>query len=179
MGFPNSLAGHSSGAASDFAVLALVALLAGGLRAPAETHEIPALDLRIAASPARTAESERLLREIDDPSSGTRWLLVSDQTNPGGPGRLEPAPAGKDPGAAERRTNAPRIGQNRMIRPGDKLTVEEHSSTTDAYLEGVALEPAGPGAALKVRLSIGGRVVRAVAVEPGRARLVAFTEARR
>ena len=63
-----------------------------------------------------------------------------------------------------------------MIRAGDKLVVEEHSLTTDAYLEGVALGPAGPGAALRVRLSIGSRVVRAVAVAPGRATLEAAAE---
>ena len=63
-----------------------------------------------------------------------------------------------------------------MIRAGDKLVVEEHSLTTDAYLEGVALGPAGQGTALNVRLSIGGRVVRAVAVAPGRATLEAAAE---
>ncbi len=35
------------------------------------------------------------VREIDDPNSGTRWLLVRDKTNPGGPGRLELVIAGE------------------------------------------------------------------------------------
>jgi hypothetical protein len=181
MRFPNRLARHWGGAASNITALALVTLVAGGLRAPAETKEIPTRDMRIRAS---SVEPGRLPREIDDPSSGARWLLVGDKTNPGGPGRLELAPRVPltDPGAGGRRTNAPQVGQTRpvtMIRPGDKLVVEEHSPTTDAYLEGVALGPAGPGTTLHVRLSIGGRVVRAVAVGPGRATLGAFTEAGR
>jgi hypothetical protein len=70
------------------------------------------------------------------------------------------------------------IGSVAIIRPGDKLVVEEHSAITDAYLEGVALGPAGPGSALNVRLSIGGRVVRATAVAPGRAAVQAAREVR-
>jgi hypothetical protein len=179
MRFSNRLARNWGGAASNFAVMALLTLVGGDLRAPAETHGIPTPDLRIAVSPVDSAGS-RVLREIDDPTSGRRWLLMGDKTHSGGPGRLEPAPPGTDPGAAGRHTIAPRAGQiSSMIRPGDKLVVEEHSPTTDAYLEGVALGLAGQGTALNVRLSIGGRVVRAVAVAPGRATLEAIKEAGR
>jgi hypothetical protein len=59
-------------------VLTLLMLPASGRRADAKSHEVPIRDLRIAALPEGAAGSARLLREIDDPSSGTRWLLVRD-----------------------------------------------------------------------------------------------------
>jgi hypothetical protein len=92
---------------------------------------------------------------------------------------MELAPPGRDPGVAGRQAKAARGPQTKpvlIIRAGDKVVVEEHSATTDAYLEGLALGPAGPGSALNVRLSIGGRVVRAVAVAPGRAAFGTATE---
>ena len=54
------------------------------------------------------------------------------------------------------------------IRPGDMVVVEEHIAAVEAYLEAVALEPAQLGTRLNVRLKIGNRVVRAVAIAPGR-----------
>ena len=182
MRFPNRFARHWGDKASRLLVLTLLTLLTGGLRANAESHKIRSCGLRIAGSLDGTAESCRLLREIDDPSFGTRWLLVRDMSNPGGPGRLEPASPGRDPGAPGKQSKAALVAQTKpvtIIRPGDKLIVEEHSATTDAYLEGVALGPAGPGSALNVRLSIGGRVVRTVAVAPGRAALEGAREVRR
>jgi hypothetical protein len=58
-----------------------------------------------------------------------------------------------------------------IIRTGDRVRVEEHTPVVDADLESVALGPAIAGASLNVRLRIGGRVVRAVAVAPGRAQI--------
>jgi hypothetical protein len=169
----------SGDTASEFMLLSLLTLLANSLLAHAERHEVPNRDPRIAATSNGTAV---LLREIDDPSSGTRWLLVRDKTNPGGPGRLELVMPGRDPGVLGRLAQTPLVAQIRpipIIRPGNKLVVEEHSTTADAYLEGVALGPAGTGSVLNVRLAIGGRMVRAVAVAPGRAALEAAGELRR
>jgi hypothetical protein len=113
-----------------------------------------------------------IVREIDDPHTGDRWLLLRNDEFPGGPGRLVLA-------AAERNTSgtdATRLaGQAReaqflpVIRTGDHLIVEEHTARVDAVLEARALNPAISGAALDVRLTIGGNVVRAVALGPGRA----------
>jgi hypothetical protein len=182
MRFPSGFVSHSGNKATNFVVLTLLVLLAPGVRAQVGSHEIPAGDQRIADESDGLAESGRLLREIDDPNSGTRWLLRRDKTNPGGPGRLEMASPGTAPrplrGQAKARLVAP-TGPEPVIRPGDKLVVEEHSATTDAYLEGMALGSAGPGSALNVRLSIGWRVVRVMAVAPGRAALAAAMEARR
>jgi hypothetical protein len=171
MRFPSHLARQWGGAASKFMLLTLLTLAASGLRAHAESHAVPNREVRIAAASDGAAG---LLREIDDPSSGTRWLLVRDQSNPGGPGRLELVTPESNPEALGTRARVPLVAQIRpvpVIRAGDKLVVEEHSATTDAYLEGVALGPAVRGSALNVRLSIGGRMVRAVAVAPGRAAL--------
>ena len=47
--------------------------------------------------------------------------------------------------------------------------VEEHTPVVDARLEAVALNPAMAGSVFNVRLSVGGRTMRAVALGPGRA----------
>jgi len=39
------------------------------------------------ATPLAT-ESSQIVREIDDPHLGTRWLLMRDPVHPAGPGRL-------------------------------------------------------------------------------------------
>jgi hypothetical protein len=65
-----------------------------------------------------------------------------------------------------------------VIRAGDRIVVEEHTDVVDAVLEAVALGPAVEQGPLDVRLRIGGRVVRVVALAPGRARLFSKGEAR-
>ena len=49
----------------------------------------------VLSSPAPASESSpgayalgEIVREIDDPHSGDRWLLVRDASHPGGPGLL-------------------------------------------------------------------------------------------
>ena len=56
-----------------------------------------------------------------------------------------------------------------VVRAGDRLIVEEHTARVDAALEARALASAVAGAALVVRLTLGGKVVRVVALGPGRA----------
>jgi hypothetical protein len=114
-----------------------------------------------------------IVREIDDPHTGARWLLMRDPSHPAGPGRLVLAGGFRnhlrpgDPGVEPSRT---------VIRAGDRLVVEENTPVVEARLEAVALGPAVLGSPLEVRLKIGGKVVRAVALGPGR---TAFqTEAR-
>jgi hypothetical protein len=108
-----------------------------------------------------------VIREIDDPYTGQRWLLERNKEHPGGPGRL--APAGgyrKAPGGASALEQA-RL--HPVIRAGDRLVVEEHTARVDAALEARALASAAAGAVFDARLSIGGKVVRVVALGPGRA----------
>ena len=163
-------------------ILSLLMLLASGVLANAQHSGVATRDARIPVPSGGHTESAQPFREIDDPHSGARWLVVRDPANPGGPGRIELAQPGRGSGAEEKRTGAQSSGQAKpvpMIRPGERLVVEEHSATTEAYLEGVALETAVSGATLKVRLMIGGKVVNAVAVAPGRAALAAVAEVRR
>jgi hypothetical protein len=128
--------------------------------------------------PATQAQGEtfgRVYRQIRDPHSGARWLVFRDAENPAGPGRAILAVGAEGPGndaAAELKIAAP------VIHPGDKLTVEEHNATVQAYLEGLAAGAAAPGACLDVRLKIGGKTVRAVAIATGRAALASGSQCR-
>jgi len=86
--------------------------------------------------------------------------------------------AGKERGdGPEGATEAARLWLP-VIRAGDRLIVEEKTAVAEVRLEAVALGPAGNGFPLLVRLKIGGRVVRAVALGPGRAAFAPETEAR-
>jgi hypothetical protein len=117
-----------------------------------------------------------IVREIDDPHTGERWLLLRNDQVPGGPGRLVLVHR-NEPGGAVRQAvgrvaaEAGATPVPPVIRSGDRLIVEEHTAVVDAVLEARALAPAAAGSALAVRLTIGGRVVRAVALGPGRAAL--------
>jgi len=109
-----------------------------------------------------------IFREIDDPKDGARWLLSRDLSNPGGPGVL--TPAGSSPSRIPRLKAGARPGATipvPVIRAGDRLILEEHSAVVDGRLEAVALGPAAVGSTLKVRLTIGGGVVRARALAAG------------
>jgi hypothetical protein len=65
-----------------------------------------------------------------------------------------------------------------VIRAGERLIVEESTPVVEARLEAVSLGPAAVGSPLDVRLKVGGKVVRAVALGPGRAALRAETGVR-
>ena len=127
-----------------------------------------------ASAPVQSLAQGEIVREIDDPHTGDRWLLMRNEQAPGGPGRLVLVAAHRNAyGDATLRV----AGETReavlqpVIRAGDRLIVEEHTAVVDAVLEARALNPAAAGAALDVRLTIGGNVVRVVALGPGRAAL--------
>jgi hypothetical protein len=127
-----------------------------------------------AASVAGTASGE-VVRAIDDPHTGDHWLLLRDAARRGGPGRLLLA------SGSALRQGGPAAGQplpGWVIRTGDRLILEENTAVAEARLEAVALGPAPRGFPLRVRLKIGGTVVRAVALGPGRAAFAPETEAR-
>ncbi len=131
-------------------------------------------------SPSQTVSEEpvvgQILREIDDPHSGDRWLLMRVPNRPGAPGRLVLATV---PGAvADKRLPADRPQPLPVIHTGDRLIVEEKTALVEGRLEAVALGPALSGSLLKVRLAVGGTVVRAVALGPGRAAFATETRVR-
>ncbi|HWG19011.1 MAG TPA: hypothetical protein VG225_00690 [Terracidiphilus sp.] len=120
--------------------------------------------------------SGSLVREIYDPSSGARWMLVQDAEHPGGPGRLILArPGMRLPGQGQR--GPMRASMPVVIHAGDAMLVEEHTPVVDAVLEAVALGPAAVGSPVRVRLRVGGRVVRAIASAAGRGTLAPGGEA--
>jgi hypothetical protein len=113
--------------------------------------------------------STSIVREINDPHSGVRWLLLVNTLHPGEPGRLVRADTVRSevtqPKVAGQ--TAPALLQL-VIHAGERVLLEEHSQVVDARLDAIALNPAAIGGVVRVRLVIGGRVVRSLAVEAGR-----------
>jgi len=138
------------------------------VQAPLDNRPWPSA--RVSSAPKGAPEMparDTILREINDPNTGARWLLVRGSDQPGAPGRLIMAaiPAGSSVRPAEL-TPAVTLP---VIHTGDRLIVEENTALIQARLEASALGPAAVGSPLKVRLLLGGAVVRAVALGPGRA----------
>jgi hypothetical protein len=129
------------------------------------------------ADPTLSASS--IVREIDDPHSGARWLLLIDVRHPGGPGRLVLADAVRnEPLQSKADGQKAQAPLQPVIHAGERLILEEHSPVVDARLDAIALNPAAVGGKLRVRLIIGGSVVLALAVAPGRVILAQEKEGR-
>jgi hypothetical protein len=105
-------------------------------------------------------------------------MLLVDGEHPAGPGRLVPVSGSELAAHPDPQKTGLRRGPAPTIRPGDRVVVEEHTTTSEAYLEAVALGAAALGSSFNVRLKIGGKVVRTVALAPGRALLAPPAEAR-
>ena len=128
---------------------------------------------------ARCETPYRAIRLIEDPSTHLRWMLLKDLRHPTAPAMLVPVPNssacivhdGEDRGAVESIFFRPPAVP--VIRGGEKLIVEEHSSAADAQLEGTALGPAAMGEAFRVRLKKSGKILSVVADGPGRATMLA------
>jgi hypothetical protein len=119
---------------------------------------------------AGTTDPALVIRDIHDPSSGARWLLVRNPACPDGPGRLLLVSSGN---FAAGRTGEDQVPLPEpsvpVIRAGDPITLEVHNGTTDIWLEAVALIPARFRAPLLARTKAGGRTVHAFAAGHGRA----------
>lgn len=125
-----------------------------------------------AALPGAAADPEdEVLRQIEDPSTGDRWLLLRNRDRPGGPGRLVLARPlnSRESGRLAAPAQSVSAGERLVIRSGDALTVEEHTAAADVNLQAVALQSAARGTPFRARLEIGGKVVQVVAISPGRA----------
>jgi hypothetical protein len=120
-----------------------------------------------------------VLKEIDDSCTGDQWLLLRDEDHPAGPGRLvRVARTGRLVQPGESEDAAVRVGYRAdapVIHAGDLVVLEESTPLVEARLEARALGPALCGAEFNARLTIGGRVVRAVALGKGRAAFVSTT----
>lgn len=116
-----------------------------------------------------------IVREIKDPHSGTRWLIIGNAQNPAGPARIELA-SGIDDRVVDAKSE--KTASSLVIHVGDRVVLEEHTTVVESYFDAVALGPAVAGATLDLRLKIKGKVVRAVAIAPGKAVLDPFREER-
>ncbi|HEY1768264.1 MAG TPA: hypothetical protein VGG26_11440 [Terracidiphilus sp.] len=156
---------------------------------PSPAIQSPAPARLVAPAPRLEAEhpEAEIVREIDDPHTGGRWLLEHDRNRPGGPGRLVPAGApdpSRELSSRQARTQpggtysleALPAGTVPVIHAGERLIVEEDTPVVEARLEAVALSPALAGGPLRMRLVIGGRVIRGIAVAAGRAKFAAAGE---
>ncbi len=124
-----------------------------------------------------------LVREIADLTTKSRWLLLRNAVNPGGPGRLmqekienaglaTPGSAGGHIDSSLRDTSVlPPI-----IRAGDRLVISEQSLKLDARFDGVAMQPSAAGGSFHVRLKFNGKIMIAIAQAPGRATLCPLAE---
>jgi hypothetical protein len=155
--------------------VAAAALPACGQTAAGMEHSTGILVSPAGPVPVPASISGEIVREIDDPHTGIRWLLMRDLSHPGGPGRLVPAANPR----SEARPNEPVAEPVRpVIRAGDRLVVEEDTAVVSSRLEAVALGPAAVGSSFDARLKIGGRVVRVLALATGRAAFKPEGEAR-
>lgn len=109
-------------------------------------------------------------RVIEDPHLGRRWVLSRDPKHPGGPGTLAEQRAGERV-KSETAQKAPLV-----IRAGDRVLVEENTRVARGLFEAVALSTARQGERFRLRLVVGGRVVRGIAIAPGRAMLAGADE---
>lgn len=118
----------------------------------------------------------RNLRVIDDPGTGHRWLLVEQISRPGAPALLVQIPSDRDLKRLGCLSETPlsrmQEFQVPIIHAGESIALSESSATLDVQLEGTALQSAQVGAALAVRLKVGGHLVHALATAPGRARVI-------
>jgi hypothetical protein len=150
--------------------------------APAAARESSIKKLSVKEPPSKVeqiaSDADPAEREIDDPGTGDRWILMRDAAHPEGPGRMaliSPGRAANQFGGAHRTgmESASSTAPVLVIHGGDKVIVEEHTPVVNARLEAVAMGPAAQGRAFRVRLQIGGKVILAVATAPGLAEVAA------
>ena len=127
----------------------------------------------------------RALREIEDPSTHQRWLLIRDRERAAGPALfvkgLHCAPCAFFASGTINCGSSyqPPVRHVPVMHAGDRVILSEHPEVSDAELESTALEPAAPGDALRVRLRFGGFTARAIATASGHATLSPAARTRR
>jgi hypothetical protein len=126
-------------------------------------------------------QAGQVLRQIDDPHTGQRWLLMRDPARPGGPGRLLSV-AGVSNAfrmaaapVVPREALSPSHSSGVVIHRGDRLTVEQSTPKLDARFEAIALGDASVGSGFQARLVLRGKLVRVVALGPRRAAMAPST----
>jgi hypothetical protein len=150
-------------------VVLLVLMVCGAARACAQD---------LAAGEWQNTAGINAVRVIQDPHTSMCWLLKRDPARPGGPGRmilLGRQESSESNSASIAKANA-KTSANMLtpvIRSGDRVVLEENSAIVEARLEAVALGSANMDAELNVRLALGGKILKAKAIGPGRAAFAA------
>lgn len=139
----------------------IAVLLLGTGPATPQTILVRAADQAIGLPPGA-----RTVRELADPFTGEHWVLVREVGHSGGPGRWISLGGGYANNSAAAVKRSPLV-----IRAGDRMVVERHTPIVDEVLEAVALSNAAAGERLTVRLTLGGHLAAAVALDKGRAEL--------
>jgi hypothetical protein len=133
---------------------------------------------RIAAQSPAKASNQALngsvaLRVLRDPAvDSSCWILKRDPNHPQGPGRWVQAPINESSirsgkADSDHASGILTMPVHPVIRPGDRMVIEESSDLVETRLQAVALGRAAPGEFLEVRLRMTGKVLRAVALAPG------------
>jgi hypothetical protein len=110
--------------------------------------------------------ADKVVRAFEDFATGNEWVLARNAEHPGGPGRFILMSS-----SAPKSVRRPAIRPAPVIRGGDRVTVEGKNASVTTRVEGIALSSAAAGEGLKVRLAVGGWLVRAIAEGPGKAHL--------
>jgi hypothetical protein len=130
------------------------------------------------------AGNASVVRTIRDPHTGLCWIVTREAGATGGPGRMVQA-VDKECTSKPLKQNIKQNAeteynlQTPAIRPGDRLVVEENSARVEARLSAIALAAAKVGSSFNVRLAIGGKTLRVIALGPGRAAIVPEMETER
>jgi len=117
----------------------------------------------------RSAKDNHVIRRIVDPFTGTKWVLTRDLLGRGGPGRLSKET--RTPVATSSRAALPVV-----IRTGDRLAVEDRFPNGRGEFDAIALDRATEGSQFRVRLNVNGKIIRVMAVGPGRATIAREAE---
>jgi hypothetical protein len=116
---------------------------------------------------------------IEDHSNHQLWLLTRNPDRPEAPATLIPILPGLSDSSPSEQGGKPRTAISpvkrgvTIIRSGEAVALYEDSSFMRLRLGGIALSTAAVGENITVRLTIGGRPLRAIAIGPGRAQLLA------
>jgi|SRR5579872_2808297 len=121
-----------------------------------------------------------IVRSQNDTTSSC-WVLARADATAGGPGQwhflqqrrcpVSTKTSIREAGLTASSSHIPGVHTVPLIRAGDQIVVEDHSSLVAASFRARALDSACAGESLRVRLSFAATVIRVEAVGPGTALL--------
>jgi len=164
---------------ANFVLLSALVAIVSAATAQTATDKIARLKAPDAIKqPRREVRQYQTMRIIDDPGTGTKWVVERDVRHPSGPEEMVLVSDGGR-SVASRDEHQGNQNSQKLRRPiihsGDLVIAIEKGNVLDASFEGVAVSSAGSGEPVIVRLKIGGHTFEGIAIEPGRVRLLPET----